>query len=270
VNARLRAALVTRRRRVGTIGAGSPRPRRGDGYEFAELRAYVAGDDPRRIDWAATARAGDLQTRVMFEDHALMLAAVLDASRSMFVGRDRSLFDIASGALTTWYALAAAEDRCARVLSDRFVEDRRRRGRSAALLCSDARDEPGARFDDALRIASLTVPRDASVLIVSDFYELGALGEPLRRIASRCDCTALVVRDPWFDDLPLAGFVRLRDAESGAARRLFVGRRERERYRAAVAAREAAVCAALEAIGVRAAVLAGDSERALLEAFGLA
>lgn len=270
MNPRLRAALVTRRRRVGTTGGGSPRPRRGDGYEFAELRAYVAGDDPRRIDWAATARAGDLQTRVMFEDHALVLAAVLDASRSMFVGRVRSVYDVASGVLSTWYSLASAEDRCTRVLSDRLVEDRRRRGRSAALLCAEVRDEPGAPLDDALRIASLAVPRDSSLLIVSDFFELGALEPSLRRLAARCDCTALVVRDPWFDDLPVGGFVRLRDAETGSMRRLFVGRPERERFGAAVAARESVVCGALEAIGVRAAVLAGDSERALLEAFGLA
>ena len=60
---------------------------RGDGYEFVELRAYVPGDDVRRIDWAATARSGDLQTRVVLEDVALTLAATrrrvaLDARRA--------------------------------------------------------------------------------------------------------------------------------------------------------------------------------------------
>ena len=94
MNARLRAAILARRRR-GVPGAGAPHPRRADGYEFAELREYQAGDDPRRIDWAATARAGGLQTRVMFEDHALVLAGALDASRSMLVGRERTVYDLA-------------------------------------------------------------------------------------------------------------------------------------------------------------------------------
>jgi len=78
--ARLRAAMLTGRKRPGVRGTGAPVKRRSDGYEFAELRAYVSGDDPRRIDWAATARAGALQTRVVFEDHALTLATALDAA----------------------------------------------------------------------------------------------------------------------------------------------------------------------------------------------
>jgi uncharacterized protein (DUF58 family) len=41
------------------LGAGEVRSRaRGEGLEFAELRPYTAGDDPRRIDWRATARRG--------------------------------------------------------------------------------------------------------------------------------------------------------------------------------------------------------------------
>ena len=92
LRARLRFALLERRRR-GLRGEGVPRPRRSDGFEFAELRAYVPGDDIRRIDWAATARAGGLQTRVLFEDHSLVLGAVVDASGSMFVGRRRSLYE---------------------------------------------------------------------------------------------------------------------------------------------------------------------------------
>ena len=172
MNPRLRAALLARRRKRGVAGGETPHPRRGDGYEFAELREYEAGDDPRRIDWAATARAGEVQTRVMFEDHALVLAGALDASRSMFVGRDRSLYAIAHDALETWYALGAADDRCARILPDTAIADARRRGRSAAQLCSSLRDEEGSSFERTLRIgkreraafAAAVAEREARVL----------------------------------------------------------------------------------------------------------
>jgi uncharacterized protein (DUF58 family) len=267
---RLRAALLERRRRPGVAGAGAPRPRRADGYEFAELREYVAGDDPRRIDWAATARAGTLQTRVMYEDHALVLAAALDRSPSMFVGRDRSVADLAADALAVWYGLAAADDRCMRVVGDAVLADARRRGRSAAHLCAEPREAPGGAFAATLRATLAAVPRDASLLVVSDFYELEDLLVLLRMLSARCDVTALIARDPWYDRLPLGGFVRLRDAESGAAHRLFIGRRERERFAAAVAARERGVRQTLEAVGIRTGVLATDPERALAEAFGLA
>ena len=72
----LRNALLSGRQRPRNPGGGSPVSYRGDGYEFAELRAYVAGDDPRRLDWAATARVGALQTRVILEDVSLTLAGI--------------------------------------------------------------------------------------------------------------------------------------------------------------------------------------------------
>ncbi len=269
MNARLRAAILARRRR-GVPGAGAPHPRRADGYEFAELREYQPGDDPRRIDWAATARAGGLQTRVMFEDHALVLAGALDASRSMFVGRERALYDTAQDALDTWYGAAAADDRCLRLSENGPLGDPRRRGHTAALICAGLRDEQGASFAQTLRVATATVPRDAALLLVSDFYDFADLTPALGPLAARCDCTALVVRDPWYAGLPLGGFVRLRDAETGAAKRLYIGARSRASYPEAVARREQTVCAALRALGIRAGVLAGDAEAALLEAFGVA
>jgi uncharacterized protein (DUF58 family) len=269
VRAALRTALLTRRRSHRLPGAGVPHPRRADGYEFAELREYVAGDDPRRIDWAATARAGALQTRVLYEDHALVLGAAIDPSASMRVGRTRSAYDAAVAALVAWYALATGDDRCVRATSQGVVSDARRRGPSAAAVCGSVRDEPVAPFDATLRVAAALVPRDASLLLVSDFFELDAQRETVRALGARFDVTALVVRDPWFDGLPLGGFVRLRDAESGAVRRVFVGRAERARYAAAVRAREDAVCAELTLLGARAAVLDDDPDGALAAAFGL-
>ncbi|MGC2405207.1 MAG: DUF58 domain-containing protein, partial [Candidatus Cybelea sp.] len=114
----IREALLRARRRPRHLGAGSPTIYRGDGYEFVELRAYVPGDDVRRIDWAATARSGDLQTRVVLEDVALTLGAIVDTSPSMRVGRRRPLLAAAREALETWFGAATGDDRCIRVEAD--------------------------------------------------------------------------------------------------------------------------------------------------------
>ena len=71
--------------------------------------------------------------------------------------------------------------------------------------------------------------------------------------------TALVARDPWHAGLPLGGFVRLRDAETGATVRAFVDRAARERFRRAVATREADVLRRLRDAGVRMGVLDADA-----------
>jgi uncharacterized protein (DUF58 family) len=264
-------AMLTGRRRPGVRGAGAPVKRRSDGYEFAELRAYVPGDDPRRIDWAATARAGDVQTRVVFEDHALTLAAALDASGSMFVGREQANYEVALDAAEVWYAAAIDDDRCARVASEGLIFARDLPGRAAARLCSERRESPGGSFAATLAVALAALPRASHLLLVSDFFELDALEPQLRACALRFELTALLVRDPWGDGLPLGGFVRLRDAESGAVRRCFVGRRERERYRAGAAARETHIVERLLQFGARAGALSQDgAQRALFEAFGIA
>jgi len=267
---RLRAALLAGRR-ASVRGAGASSARRSEGYEFAQLRAYVEGDDPRRIDWAATARAGGLQTRVVLEDRALSLAAALDASASMLLGRTRRNYDLAWDAARVWYSIAVDDDRCARIGVDRLVL-RDVRGRPGALACAQHRDEEGAAFGATLQLALATLSRGTRLLVVSDFLELDALLERVRACAARFDLTTLVASDPWRDDLPLGGFLRLRDAETGAVARAYVDRRARERYRAASVAREAKIVADLRRAGARVATLdeRAGPERALANAFAIA
>ena len=59
------------------------RPRRivGAGSELYQLRGYVHGDPPARIDWKATARLRSLVTREFSEDQHLDLLVAIDAGR---------------------------------------------------------------------------------------------------------------------------------------------------------------------------------------------
>lgn len=253
----LREALLRGRRRPRRFGAGSPTTYRGDGYEFVELREYVPGDDVRRIDWAATARAGELQTRVVLEDVALTLATVLDDSPSMTVGRRRPLLDAAKDATETWSRVAMPGDRCLRVGVDE-------------LSPFDTSFSNAFDLRAALRTALAALPRGAALLAVSDWHEaMDDDVELLLRLGARCDCTALVARDPWHDEFPLSGIVRLRGAEGGGLR-AFVGRRERERFLRAVRERERKALARLHEAGWRTGILReGAGRSSLFETFGV-
>ncbi|MDX6570180.1 MAG: hypothetical protein QOH15_2758, partial [Gaiellales bacterium] len=55
--------------------------------EFADYRPYVAGDELRRIDWSIYRRLHQLVVKIGIEDGRLSLALLVDASRSMRVGR---------------------------------------------------------------------------------------------------------------------------------------------------------------------------------------
>jgi len=257
----LRAAILRGARAVPRPGAATRGARPGDGLVFSQLRAYVEGDDPRRIDAAATARAGALQTRVYLEENALVLAAIVDESGSMRVGRKRPLAAAADEAVRAWFGALEGEDQAARVVDERVVRDRR----AAPLV----RAHTPFRFAPALAVALRALPRGASLLALADGFDLPD-DDMLARAALRFDATVLLARDPWRDDLPLRGFVRLRDAESGRTRRVFAGARTRARYRAAAHAREAALRARFREFGWRVGVLEErDGRGSLLRAFGL-
>jgi uncharacterized protein (DUF58 family) len=229
------------------MGVGSPTSYRGDGYEFVELRAYVAGDDVRRIDWAATARAGELQTRVVLEDVALTLASIVDTTPSMRVGRQRSLLSAAEEAQHAWFGAALSGDRCVRVpTDDPFV------------------------LRETLRVARASLRRGTALLVTSDWYDIDdGDHDLLADLARWCDCTALIARDPWYDDLPLRGIVRLRGTEGGTIR-AYIGKRERASFAQAVREREATLGASLERLGWRVGILhERDGVASLSETFGV-
>jgi uncharacterized protein (DUF58 family) len=230
----LRAAIVRGARRT-TAGGDVPRGTRpGDGFAFDRLRGYVDGDDPRHIDWSATARIGALQTRVYREETILVLGALVDASASMDLGRTRPLRSAADDALRAWFGAARPADRARRIVDERLVGDRR-----AAV---DARARAPFDLRRSLELALRALPAGASFLLVTDGLDLGpdrADDDLLARAGRRFDATVLLAPDPWIDGLPLRGFVRMRDAESGRTRRLFVGARTRARYLRASRERDA-------------------------------
>ncbi len=266
----LRAALLAGKRRPRARGGGSPTKYRGDGYEFVEVREYVPGDDPRRIDWAATARSGGLQTRVVLEDVALTLAAIVDDSPSMRVGRVRELATAADEALAAWFGAARADDRCIRVFPEAVLAPALR-GPAAAYACAQSRGTAAFDLMRACAAARAALPRGSALLLVTDAFDLRADADArLADLGERCDCTVLLARDPWHDGLPLRGFARVEDVETGERRTVFVDARARRRYGEAVRARELALRERFESAGWRVGSLEERSGRvSLLHAFGI-
>ena len=59
---------------------------RGQGMEFAEVRAYEHGDDFRSIDWNVSARLGSPYVKTFTEERELTLMLVVDQSGSTRFG----------------------------------------------------------------------------------------------------------------------------------------------------------------------------------------
>jgi len=261
VNA-LRDAIVRGARRSVRRGSARRSARPGDGLEFSQLRGYVDGDDPRRIDWSATARTGALQTRVFYEETALVLAALTDRSASMEAGRRRPLAAAAEDARRAWFGAADADDRVVRIDGETLVT-----GRTAVAHEPARRDFSLAA---GLHVAVRVLPPHASLLVITDAFGFDPGTTQLEEAAARFDATLLLARDPWHDGLPLRGWRRVRDPESGATRIVRFGRTARERYARAVAERAAALEARFTRAGWRFGLLdERDGVASLERAFGL-
>ncbi len=77
---RLSAGLVPRGGRHAEHGSAQM----GSGMEFRDFRAYMPGDDIRRIDWNLYQRSGKLFLRLFEEERDLPVYILLDCSDSMF------------------------------------------------------------------------------------------------------------------------------------------------------------------------------------------
>ncbi len=160
--------------------------------------------------------------------------------------------------LDRWYGAALSDDTCVRVLSDDVV---------APWAEPDSHD---FSLPDALRVASVALPRGTALLVISDFLDMPEHDELPVLLGTRCDCTALVARDPWREDLPLSGFVRVRDVENGASASIFVGKAERRRYINAVHERETRLAQRLDAANWRVEFFdETDGGAALMRAFAV-
>ena len=127
-----------------------PRPARGEGSEFESLREYVSGDDPRHVDWHASARRGRLIVRQhQTERHHTVIIAV-DTGRLMAARMDGGI-----------------EARSRARLRDRAgarVEGIRRSGRVHRVRSRVARCSPGpkAGFSGIGGIVAATLKLEAA------------------------------------------------------------------------------------------------------------
>jgi uncharacterized protein (DUF58 family) len=211
------------RRLVTTLFSGEYRSVfRGQGIEFAEVRAYETGDDYRAIDWNVSARMGSPFVKTFEEERELTLMLLVDRSGSVNFGRPRYKADVAVEVAAV-LALAAARqnDRVGALLFSDQVEQvvppakgRRHVLRVIRDLLAFTPSGRGTNLGAALSYAARLLHHRAIVVVISDFRATG-WELPLRRVALRHEVVAITVDDPREFALPDAGWIELEDAETG-------------------------------------------------------
>ncbi|HEU4697981.1 MAG TPA: DUF58 domain-containing protein [Gemmatimonadales bacterium] len=252
---------------------------RGQGMEFAEVRAYEPGDDFRAIDWNVSARLASPYVKTFTEERELTVMLLVDQSGSTRFGKPvtKGALAVEVGAVL---ALAAAHhnDRVGALLFtdrvERVIPPAKGRRHALRVIRDLIAFQPAGRTTDlgaSLQYATRLLRHRSIVVVLSDFLATG-WERPLRRLAARHDVVAVVVDDPREHALPDAGWVEMADAETG--RRVLVdtgNRAVRERLARLAERREADRRRALAAAGVDQVNLRTDADyaRPLRRAFAL-
>ncbi len=196
---------------------------RGHGMEFSDLRPYVEGDDPKRIDWNVYARTRTPFVKVFTEERELMVLLVVDLSGSLRFGSLNLTKAERVAEVAAVLALSASEsnDRVGMLTFSDRIHDYipPEKGRKHALglvrrILQVPDIQAHADLDNALKYMGRVMKRRALIFIISDFtFPSGS--RLLKTAVGKHDVVGIHVFDPRELHLPMMGRVRFRNPETG-------------------------------------------------------
>lgn len=241
-----RLALVAAQVRAGQIKGERRSTKRGTSIEFADYRDYTRGDDLRRVDWNVYARLERPFIKLLEEEEDLAVHLLVDTSRSMDFGdeaENKLRFAQRLAAALGYMALAAGDRLTLTTLHDAGPADRfgpaRGRGHILRLLnFLEALHPAGTTdLDAALKQYALTSGRPGLLFLVSDLFSPGGYRNGLGQLQGRgYEVAVLHLLAPAEVDPPLAGDLRLIDAETAEPQDITLDGGLRALYRKRVAA----------------------------------
>lgn len=225
-----RVELKTRRMASETFAGGYQSSFRGQGLDFDDFREYMAGDEPRFIDWKVTARMGTPFVRKFREDREISLMLAVDTSASMRYGsREHSKLEYAAElAAVLAFSAQHTGDKCGLLLfgqeSQLFLPPAK--GYKQVLrivreVLESPENDPGTGLEPASQ-RLLNMNKRSLVILISDFLyppDKVALG----KLNFKHEVVALRVNDPAEIHPPDAGQVLLRDPETGQVSQVNLG-----------------------------------------------
>lgn len=196
---------------------------KGMGMRFKEVREYQPGDDERFIDWNVTARMGHPFTKVFEEERELPVYLLADISSSMSFGSLMSKREMITRLCADLsYSAISNNDKAGLLLFsekvEKYIPPQKKPEHVEYVVRELYSAKPAFAKTDlikALEYLNNITSHRSIVFILSDFatenYE-NALGI----VARRHNVIGLRVYDKYDKELPRAGWLQVRDFETGA------------------------------------------------------
>lgn len=197
------------------------------GIEFAEVREYMTGDDPRHIDWNVSAKYNKLYVKEFTEERDVNIYVMIDFSDSTAFGSKKSkrdaMFDIG-----TSLVLSALYNNSTDVGLGIFAQKLEmfipaKKGRRHAMkiihkmMQYESQKKPQRRKTDLAASTSQLARRikhKSTIFIISD-YITGPFAEKIKSLSSKHTVVMIDISDKHEIMMPDIGYVYLEDAETG-------------------------------------------------------
>ena len=199
---------------------------KGRGIAFSEVREYQYGDDIRTIDWNVTARFHHPYVKVFEEERELTVMLLVDVSGSRDFGSQGMMKKdlITEVAAVLAFSAIQNNDKVGVIFfSDRvekFIPPKKNRRHILHIIRELIELEPESRrteFSEPLRYLTNAIKKRSIAFLISDFMG-PAFTDSLRIASNKHDVVALRIMDEREKELPAAGLIRLKDAETGEER----------------------------------------------------
>jgi uncharacterized protein (DUF58 family) len=191
---------------------------------FSDVREYMPGDDIRNIDWNVTARFNHPFVKVFEEERELTVILLVDVSASEnFGSRSRMKNELVTElcAVLSFSAIQNNDKIGVIFFSDKiekFIPAKKGKTHILRIIRELIEFKPehrGTRISEALRFVMQAIRKKSIVFVISDFMD-DDFADALKLANRKHDVVALQVYDPLEHELPDAGMIRLRHAETGA------------------------------------------------------
>ncbi len=218
---KLQKILVRARRQVFSEMVGNnPSIFQGEGYDFIELREYMAGDDIRHIDWNITAKMQKPFIKIFREERELNVVLVSVLNGSVHFGskkfKQETIADIS--ALLSFSTLKNGDLLSSYIFTDKMISNSKpsKKLHQIQKNVSEILEFSALNQRVDFKVIADTLykrlKRKSLIIVIGDFFEI----PDFKLLAKKHEVISVVVRDHLEENPPQMGFASLVDPESGA------------------------------------------------------
>ena len=218
---KLQKILVRARRQVFSEMVGNnPSIFQGEGYDFIELREYMAGDDIRHIDWNITAKMQKPFIKIFREERELNVVLVSILNGSVHFGskkfKQESIAEVS--ALLSFSTLKNGDMLSSYIFTDKMIANSKP---SKKLHQIQKNIDEILNFDAINQKVDFKVIADtlfkrlrrkSLIIVIGDYFEI----PDFKLLARKHEVVSVIIRDKLEENPPQMGFSSLVDPENGA------------------------------------------------------